>query len=68
MAKLLLISKTFYFMVKPIPLGKTFVFHGYAFTSWQNPCTSCLNLYLSTKPFYFKAQLLPLGKTSFFFG
>jgi hypothetical protein len=64
-----------------LPLfGKTFLFLGYAYTSWQNQYLflvtflylgkinifSWLNIHLSTKPFDFLAKCTPFGEINIF--
>jgi hypothetical protein len=41
-------AKPLYFIVKPLPFGKTFVLHGLPSTFWQNIFPSWLNMSLWT--------------------
>jgi hypothetical protein len=63
-----ILKKPLYFMTKPPPLGKTFIFHGLTSPFLQNLATSLLKLYLLAKPSYLIIKLLPFGTTFLFHG
>jgi hypothetical protein len=50
-------------MLKPLPFGKTFLFHNQTSTSWKDLCASWLNLCFLAKPFYLMGQPFPFKET-----
>jgi hypothetical protein len=67
MVQLFTLCKTFYFMVKFLPRGKTILLHGQTSPSWQNLSLPWLNLSILAKPFSSLVKPLLFGK-SFFLG